>query len=121
MTILWVLVPPYDDALQHHMPRSFHHWLEMIRYGFADQIFIYVAVEVAAHGYEHLKRVRTEERKMSNLLRAAFGRDSGDLIPLQDELKFAREYLDLEKICFGSRLQVAWIIAPRSFDCWSRR
>jgi two-component system, LytTR family, sensor kinase len=159
-SILWVLVPPYDDALQKYASRSFQSWLEMIRGGFADQIFIYIAIVVAAHAYEYLKRLRREEReryeyqqalaaselqalkmqlhphflfntlhgiatlvdgdaknakamiiKLSSLLRTALDRDSSDLIPLQDELKFVGEYLDLEKMRFGSRLQIEWLVA----------
>lgn len=162
-SILWVLVPPYDDALQKYAARSLHSWLEMIRGGFADQIFIYIAIVVAAHAYEYLKRLRREEReryeyqqalaaselqalkmqlhphflfntlhgiatlvdgdaknakamiiKLSSLLRTALDRDSSDLIPLQDELKFVGEYLDLEKMRFGSRLQIEWLVAAET-------
>ncbi len=162
-SILWVLVPPYDDTLQKYGSRSFHSWLEMIRTGFADQIFIYIAIVVAAHAYEYLKRLRKQEReryeyqqalaaselqalkmqlhphflfntlhgiatlvdsdattakamiiKLSSLLRTALDRDSSDLIPLQDELKLVREYLDLEKMRFESRLRVAWLVAPET-------
>ena len=50
--------------------------------------------------------------KLSNLLRKALDRGSSDLIPLEDELKFVREYLDLEKMRLGNRLRVDWIVAP---------
>lgn len=160
-SILWVLVPPYDDASRKYLPRSFSSWNETIRGAFADQIFIYVAIVVAAHAYEYLKRLRREEReryeyqqalaasqlqalkmqlhphflfntlngiatlvdsdaasakamivKLSSLLRTALDRDSSDLIPLQDELKFVEEYLDLEKMRFGSRLTIDLAVAP---------
>ena len=52
--------------------------------------------------------------KLSNLLRAALDRDSSDLIPLESELKFAREYLDLEQMRFGSRLRIEWVVAPET-------
>lgn len=162
-SILWVLVPPYNDALQKYLPRSFHWWLEMIRGGFADQIFIYIAIVVAAHAYQYLKRLRRQEReryeyqqalaaselqalkmqlrphflfntlhgiatlidadaknakamiiKLSSLLRTALDRDGSDLIPLQDELKFAGEYLDLEKMRFGRRLKIKWLVPAES-------
>jgi len=162
-SLLWVLVPPYDDALQKYLPRSFQWWLEMIRGGFADMIFIYTAIVVAAHAYEYLKRLRREEReryeyqqalaaselqalkmqlhphflfntlngiatlidedpekaramivKLSSLLRTALDRNSSDLIALEDELKFTREYLDLEKMRFGDRLRVEWLVAPET-------
>ena len=129
--------------------------------GFADQIFIYIAIVVAGHAYEYLKRLRREEReryeyqqalvaselhslkaqlrphflfnplhriatlvdgdsknahamiiKLSDLLRTALDSDSADPISLQDELKFVREYLDLEKMRFGRRLQIEWLVAP---------
>jgi len=53
--------------------------------------------------------------KLSNLLRSALDRDSADLIPLADEVRFAREYLDLEKMRFGDRLRVEWQVAPETF------
>jgi two-component system LytT family sensor kinase len=162
-SILWLFAPPYDAALQRFGPRTFQEWLEMIRNGFADQIFIYVAVVVAAHAYFYLKRLQREEReryeyqqalaatelqvlkmqlhphflfntlhgiatlvdsdaksaktmiiKLSNLLRKALDRGSSDLIPLEEELKFLREYLDLEKMRLGSRLRIDWQIAPEA-------
>ena len=162
-SILWVLIPPYDDALQQYVSRSFSSWLEMIRGGFADQIFIYIAIVVAAHAYEYLKRLRRQERekyeyqqalaaselqalkmqlhphflfntlhgiatlidddaknakamiiKLSSLLRTALERDSTDLIPLEDELKFVGEYLDLETMRFGSRRKIECSAAPET-------
>jgi len=62
-SILWLLVPPYDDALQKYVSRSGHSLVEMIRGGFADQIFIYIAIVVAAHAYQYLKRLRRQERE----------------------------------------------------------
>ena len=160
-SIVWLFAPPYDDALQKFGPRTLQEWLAMIRGGFADQIFIYVAVVVAAHAYYYLKRLQREEReryeyqqalaatelqvlkmqvhphflfntlhgiatlvdsdaksakvmiiKLSNLLRKALDRDSSDLVPLEQELKFVREYLDLEKMRLGSRLKIDWNVAP---------
>ncbi len=162
-SIIWLCAPPYDDALQRFGPRTFQEWVEMIRGGFADQIFIYVAVVVAAHAYYYLKRLQREEREryeyqqalaatelqvlkmqlhphflfntlhgiatlvdsdprnakamiiqLSNLLRKALDRDSSDLIPLDEELKFLREYLDLEKMRLGNRLKVDWKVAPEA-------
>ncbi len=50
--------------------------------------------------------------KLSSLLRTALQHGATDLIPLQEELKFVREYLDLEAMRLGSRLTVRWSIAP---------
>lgn len=154
--IAWLVIPPY-------VSRSLQSWLEIVRSAFADDTFIYIAIVVAAHGYEYLKRLRKEEReryeyqqalaaselqalkmqlhphflfntlhgiatlietdarsaksmiiRLSNLLRTALDRGSSDLIPLESELNFAREYLDLEKMRFGSRLKVDWLVAPET-------
>jgi two-component system, LytTR family, sensor kinase len=48
--------------------------------------------------------------KLSTLLRRTLERSGSDLIPLSEELTFAREYLDLEKMRLGSRLVVDWSI-----------
>jgi hypothetical protein len=159
--IQWVLIPQFDEVQHRYVTRSFHSWFEIVRTGFADQIFIYIAIVVAAHAYEYLKRLRREERekyeyqqalvaselqalkmqlhphflfntlhgiatlvdgdfksaramiiKLSDLLRTALDRDSVDLVSFQDELRFVREYLDLEKMRFGSRLKIDWLIPP---------
>jgi hypothetical protein len=163
LSILWILIPPSDEAMRNLGPRSLHSWVEMVRTSFADVVFIYVALVVAAHAYDYLRRVRTQEReryeyqqalaaselqvlkmqlrphflfntlhgiatlvesdpqnaaamilKLSNLLRTSLDRTSSDLVPLQDELKFVGDYLDLEKMRFGSRLQIEWQIAPET-------
>jgi hypothetical protein len=62
-TILWILIPPTDIALQNLGPRSLRSWVGMLRTSFADMVFIYVALVVAAHAYEYLRRVRTQERE----------------------------------------------------------
>src|SRR5579872_1548198 len=154
--IAWLVSPPY-------VSRALQSWLEVVRSAFADDTFVYIAIVVAAHGYEYLKRLRKEERerfeyqqalaaselqalkmqlhphflfntlhgiatliesdarsakimviKLSNLLRTALDRGKADLIPLEDELKFVREYLDLEKMRFGNRLAIEWLIADEA-------
>jgi|SRR5580692_13897 two-component system LytT family sensor kinase len=161
--IVLLLTPPYDDVTQKYVSWSIHSWLQIIRSGFADETFSYLAIVVAAHAYEYLKRVRRQEAerseyqralaaselqalkmqlqphflfntlhgiatlvdgdaknakamiiKLSNLLRTALDSDSADLIPIEDELRFVREYLDLEKMRFGSRLKVEWQVAPET-------
>ncbi|MGB8889711.1 MAG: histidine kinase [Candidatus Korobacteraceae bacterium] len=52
--------------------------------------------------------------KLSNLLRTALQHSGSDLIPLREEVKFVREYLDLEKMRFGARLTVEWRIDPET-------
>ena len=126
-------------------------------------LLVYIAIVVAAHAYQYLKRVRKQEAeryefqralaaselqalkmqlhphflfntlhgistlvdndarsakamilKLSNLLRTSIERESTDLIPLEEELAFAREYLELEKMRFGDRLDIKWAIAPET-------
>jgi len=48
--------------------------------------------------------------KLSSLLRGTLEHSSSDLIPLNEELKFVREYLDLEAMRLGTRLNVEWSI-----------
>jgi sensor histidine kinase YesM len=52
--------------------------------------------------------------KLSNLLRKALDRDRSDLVPLEDELAFVKEYLDVEKMRLGSRLTVEWQVASET-------
>jgi LytS/YehU family sensor histidine kinase len=49
---------------------------------------------------------------LSRLLRRALELSGSDLIPLQEELTFINEYLDLEKMRFGPRLEVTQSIEP---------
>ena len=161
--IAWAVIRPPSDALPELGSWSFQWWLEIIRTSFADDVQVYIAIVVAAHAYEYLKRVRRQEAeryeyqqalaaselqalkmqlqphflfntlhgiatlvdsepetaramilKLSNLLRTALERDGADLIALEDELRFAREYLDLEKMRFGDRLRVEWQVAPET-------
>ncbi|HVI06930.1 MAG TPA: histidine kinase [Candidatus Binatia bacterium] len=162
ISFFWLLSPSYDNSL-HRYVWSASSWLEMVRTSFADDTFVYIAIVVAAHGYEYLKRLRREERelyeyrqalaasepqalkmqlqphflfntlhgiatladtdprtakamiiKLSNLLRTALDRDNSDLIPLESELKFASEYLDIEKMRFGPRMRVEWKISSEA-------
>jgi two-component system, LytTR family, sensor kinase len=54
--------------------------------------------------------------KLSNLLRTSLEHSGSDLVPLQEELKFIREYLDIEQMRFGSRLSVTWSIDPGTLN-----
>ncbi|MGA7462218.1 MAG: sensor histidine kinase [Candidatus Korobacteraceae bacterium] len=161
--IAWAVIRPPSDALPKLGSWSFQWWLEIISTSFADDVQVYIAIVVAAHAYEYLKRVRRQEAeryeyqqalaaselqalkmqlqphflfntlhgiatlvdsepetaramilKLSNLLRTALERDGADLIALEDEIRFAREYLDLEKMRFGDRLRVDWQVAPET-------
>ncbi len=54
--------------------------------------------------------------KLSDLLRTALSTDSPDLVSLENEIGFAKEYLDLEKMRFGSRLKVEWSVPPSTYE-----
>jgi two-component system, LytTR family, sensor kinase len=159
--IRWVLLPPWDAALQMYVPRSAHGPLELIHQGFADQLTIYIALIAAAHAYKYFDRTRQQELekaeyqralaaselqalkmqlhphflfntlhgisalvdndpnsaklmvvKLSDLLRTALRHSGADLITFHDELAFIKEYLDLEKMRFGSRLKIDLHIDP---------
>lgn len=55
--------------------------------------------------------------KLSSLLRTALENSGADLVPLGDELKFMREYLELEKMRFGERLSIAWKVDAATEQC----
>ena len=59
-------------------------------------------------------RARAMIVKLSSLLRTALQQTDSDLIPLQDELKFVGEYLDLEKMRFGARLRINQCVDPET-------
>ena len=157
--IHWLILPPWDPALQGYVSRAGHSPYELIQSGFADQITMYIAIVVAAHAYEYFERTRKQELeksefqraltaselqalkmqlhphflfntlhgisalidtdgksargmivKLSSLLRSTLERGDSDLIPLAEELRFVREYLDLEKMRLGTRLAVRWLV-----------
>lgn len=55
------------------------------------------------------RRAERALEEMSDLFRALM-RDNRDLVPLSDEMALARQYLELEKLRLGDRLQVRWDI-----------
>jgi LytS/YehU family sensor histidine kinase len=44
--------------------------------------------------------------KLSSFLRSSLNADPGELIPLEEELSLTEEYLDIEGVRFGERLEV---------------
>src|SRR5262249_41426558 len=52
--------------------------------------------------------------KLSTLLRKALAHSSTDLITLDEELSFLKDYLDLEKMRLERRLDVRWSISPET-------
>lgn len=57
-------------------------------------------------------RARAMVVKLSNLLRTALQYGNSDLITIDEELKFAEAYLDIEKMRLDGRLDVRWKIQP---------
>lgn len=51
---------------------------------------------------------------LSRLLRRAIQHDGVDLVTLGEDLQFAEEYLNIEKMRLGNRLTVHWSILPES-------
>ena len=65
------------------------------------------------------KRNEDAERmteKLSTFLRTSLNADPGELIPLDDELALTEEYLDIESVRFGERLNVTVDCAPEACD-----
>jgi signal transduction histidine kinase len=50
--------------------------------------------------------------KLSSFLRSSLNADPGELVPLEDELALTEEYLDIESVRFGERLNVTVDCAP---------
>jgi len=57
-------------------------------------------------------RAKAMVLKLSNLLRTALQYGNSDLITLDEELKFAEAYLDIEKMRLNGRLEAHWKIQP---------
>ena len=55
------------------------------------------------------RRAETALEELADLFRALM-RDHRDLLPLADEIALCRQYLDLEKLRLGERLNVVWEI-----------
>jgi two-component system sensor histidine kinase AlgZ len=55
------------------------------------------------------RRAETALEELAELFRALL-RDARELVPLGDEIALCRQYLDLEKLRLGERLNVAWDI-----------
>jgi LytS/YehU family sensor histidine kinase len=55
-------------------------------------------------------RAKAMMLKLSSFLRRTLEHNNSDLISLEEELRFVREYLDLEEMRLGDRLAVTWSI-----------
>ena len=70
LTGIQSILIPHSDVQQKYLSRFIHSWLEMVRNGFADEIFIYIAIVVAAHAYEYFQRARSQALEASEFQRA---------------------------------------------------
>lgn len=50
--------------------------------------------------------------KLSDIIRAALQAPEKRMVPLSQEIEFLRQYLDIEKIRFGERLNIQWEAPP---------
>jgi hypothetical protein len=65
------------------------------------------------------KRNEDAERmtdKLSSFLRSSLNADPGELIPLEEELSLTEEYLDIESVRFGDRLDVEVDCSPSACE-----
>jgi two-component system, LytTR family, sensor kinase len=51
---------------------------------------------------------------LSSLLRRTLQRQGADLVPLDDDLTFARDYLEIQSMRLGDRLRIEWKIQPET-------
>jgi two-component system, LytTR family, sensor kinase len=58
------------------------------------------------------ERARSMILHLSNLLRRSARYGDADLVTLEDDLQFARDYLSIEQMRLGERLEVRWDIQP---------
>ncbi|MFN3727291.1 MAG: sensor histidine kinase [Allosphingosinicella sp.] len=54
--------------------------------------------------------------KLSSFLRSSLNADPGELIPLEEELALTEEYLDIESVRFGERLDVEVDCSPHACE-----
>jgi signal transduction histidine kinase len=54
--------------------------------------------------------------KLSSFLRSSLNADPGELVPLDEELALTEEYLDIESVRFGERLNVSVDCSPVASD-----
>jgi two-component system LytT family sensor kinase len=63
-----LLIPVDHNPEPTQLSRFLYAWREMIRTGFADEIFIYIAIVVAAHAYEYARRRALETSEFERAL-----------------------------------------------------
>ena len=67
---------------------------------------------------EDPRRAEIALEELADLFRALM-RENRELVPLADEIALARQYLDIERLRLGERLQVVWDVAELPADAWA--
>jgi len=65
---------------------------------------------------QNSRKAQSMIARLSDLLRLSLDHVSSNMVPLQQELEFLDNYLDIEKTRFEERLQVVRNIAPEALD-----
>jgi LytS/YehU family sensor histidine kinase len=72
-----------------------------------------ISALIVTHRNEDAERMTD---KLSSFLRSSLNADPGELIPLEEELSLTEEYLDIEGVRFGDRLEVAVDCSPAACE-----
>ena len=72
-----------------------------------------ISALIVTHRNEDAERMTD---KLSTFLRSSLNADPGQLIPLEDELALSEEYLDIESVRFGNRLDISVDCGPDACD-----
>jgi two-component system, LytTR family, sensor kinase len=59
--VRWLILPPWDPAQQRFVSRGESSPLDLVHDGFADIIYIYLAIAIAAHAFNYFERVRKQD------------------------------------------------------------
>jgi two-component system, LytTR family, sensor kinase len=65
-----VILPPWDSALERFVARNMSTPLDLLHYGFANIIYNYLVIVLAAHAYNYFERIRKQELERSEYQQA---------------------------------------------------
>ena len=68
-----------------------------------------------------MEGVSTMIEKLSDMFRYNTNRDGSTLTTIREEVSHLRNYLDIQRVRFGSRLEVVWNIQPEVLACRTPR
>ncbi|MGH8189926.1 MAG: sensor histidine kinase [Rhodanobacteraceae bacterium] len=79
--------------------------------------FLYNTLHAVSElGYQSPEAAEEVMTQLSDLLRLAFDGEDTQEVALEDELAFARKYLDIQKMLLGGRVTVRFDIEPSTLD-----